>query len=207
MSDLIGKTVGEYQLVQLAAEKEHTLLIKAFQPRLDRYVGFTILKPHAARDASTVQRFKQATEIQAQMKHENILPINDYGQEGEMVYSVSPFQEFGTVRDHLHLFHDLNSAAVLISQITEGLEHIYARGYIHGNLSSSNIFLDAHRQPLLIGVGISLPGGNTQDPYAAPEQVQVHHRGKVAVRVVHFFLHFLGYDPFYLGHTLLVHRP
>lgn len=172
MSDLIGKTFGEYQLVQLMAENDHTLLIKAFQPRLDRYVGFTILKPHAVRDKSIVQRFLQAAEIQSQMQHEHILPVYEYGQEGDMVYSVSPFQEFGTVQDNLNLFHDLNSAVVLISQITESLDHIYARGYIHGNLRASNIYLDAHRHPLLSGFGISLPSGSTQDPFSAPEQVQ-----------------------------------
>ncbi|MEA3327668.1 MAG: serine/threonine-protein kinase [Chloroflexota bacterium] len=172
MSDLIGKTYGEYQLVQLMAENEHTLLIKAFQPRLDRYVGFTILKPHAVRDTSIVQRFLQAAEIQSQMQHEHILPVYEYGQEGDMVYRVSPFQEFGTVQDNLNLFHDLNSAVVLISQITEGLDHIYARGYIHGMLSSTNTYLDDHQRPLLSDFGISRPAGSTQDPYASPEQVQ-----------------------------------
>jgi len=39
-------------------------------------------------------------------------------------------------------------------------------------LSSSNIYLDAHRRPLLSGFGISLPAGSPQDHYAAPEQVQ-----------------------------------
>lgn len=154
------------------AENEDTLRIKAFQPSMDRYVGVTLLKPHAVRNPSTVQRFLQAAEIQAQLQHVNILPVYEYGQEDDLVYSVSPFQEMGTVRDNLNLFRDLNNAASLVSQITDGVEYIYSQGYIHANLKSSNIFLDAHRRPLLNDFGMSRPAGTTQDPYVSPEQVQ-----------------------------------
>ena len=172
MSDLIGRTIGEYQLVQLVAEYEDSLLIKGFQPSMDRYVGVTLLKPHAVRDPSIVGRFLKAAEIQAQMQHVNILPVYEYGQEEDLVYSVSPFEEMGTVRDNLNLFRDLNNAATLVGQITDGLEYIYSQGFIHANLKSSNTFLDVHRRPLLNDFGMSRPAGRTTDPYVSPEQVQ-----------------------------------
>ena len=121
MSDLIGRTIGGYQLVQLMTESEQTLLFKAFQPSMDRYVAVTLLKPHVAQDASFVQRFLQAAEIAAQMQHANILPIYDSGQDEDMVYRVSSFLEEGTVRENLIWFHDLDDASVLVGQITAGL--------------------------------------------------------------------------------------
>jgi serine/threonine protein kinase len=56
----------------------------------------------------------------------------------------------------------------------EGLEFIYSRGYIHGNLKPGNILLDTMLKPLLSDFG--LPGrlvpGSVGSPYMAPEQVQ-----------------------------------
>jgi serine/threonine protein kinase len=76
------------------------------------------------------------------------------------------------LRENLVWFHDPNNASLLVGQITDGLEYIYAQGYIHGNLRSSNIYLDAQRRPLLSDFGMSLPPGGAQDPYLSPEQVQ-----------------------------------
>ncbi|MEA3326942.1 MAG: protein kinase, partial [Chloroflexota bacterium] len=60
----------------------------------------------------------------------------------------------------------------LISQITDGLEYLYARGQIHGNLQSTNVYLDAARHPYLSGFGISQPPGSAQNPYFSPEQIE-----------------------------------
>ena len=63
MSDYIGKTIGDYQLVQFLSENDQTLLIKAFQNSMDRYVAVSLLKPHAAKDASVELRIRQAAAI------------------------------------------------------------------------------------------------------------------------------------------------
>ncbi len=172
MTNLIGKTIGEYQLLELIAESEQTLLIKAYQASMDRYVVFTLLKPDFAEDASVVQRFLQSAEIAARIRHANILPVYDSGQTEDTVYRISAFIETGTLLENLIWFHDLHIASMLVGQITAGLEYIYAQGYIHGNLKSSNTYIDAQRRPLLSDFGMPHPPGGAQDPYLSPEQVQ-----------------------------------
>ena len=63
MSDYIGKTIGDYQLVQFLSENDQTLLIKAFQNSMDRYIAVSLLKPYAAKDASVELRIRQAAAI------------------------------------------------------------------------------------------------------------------------------------------------
>lgn len=172
MTDLIGKSIGSYQLLDLVGEDEHTLQIKAFQPGEDRYVNFTMLKPHAAKDRLFVQQFLNAAEIAAQMAHKNILPIDDYGQQEGVVFRVAPLFETGTIRENRGRFYNLPNATTLVSQITEGLAYIYARGHIHGNLKPSNIYLNPELDPKLAGFGISQPAGFAENPYLSPEQIQ-----------------------------------
>jgi len=172
MTDLLGSTIREYQLVQLIVESERAAVYKAYQPRMDRYVLLTLLKPRIAHDPSSVEIFLQASKVASQMQHKNIIPVYDFGQEEDKVYRVYPFIETGTVQENLGWFLPLENTLMLIGQITAGLEYIYAQGYIHDNLRSSNIFLDAMQQPLLSGFGIPHPPGEYEDPYLSPEQIQ-----------------------------------
>jgi len=172
MTDMIGKSIGDYQLLMLIGEDEHTLTIKAFQPAKDRYVNFTMLKPHAAQDGLFVQQFLNAAQIAAGMAHTNVLPVYDFGQREGIVFRISPFAESGSVQANLSRFYDLQNAKLLISQITDGLTYIYARGHIHGNLKSSTIFLNQEYRPMLAGFGITQPSGYAGNPFLSPEQIQ-----------------------------------
>ena len=50
MSEYIGKTIGEYQIVEMFTEDENTMAFKGFQPGTNNYVLVTALKPHVARE-------------------------------------------------------------------------------------------------------------------------------------------------------------
>ena len=172
MSEYLGKTIGEYQLVELAAEDENTMVFKGFQPSTNNYVLVTALKPHVARDAASAQRFLQAAQLATQMHHPNILPVYASGQAEGLTYQVTPFVESGTLRKNMSFFQDTNAMLQLIKQVTAALEYIHTQGYVHGNLKSSNIYLDAQRSPLLSGIGTTTMSGAVPDAYASPEQTQ-----------------------------------
>ena len=172
MSEFLGKTIGEYQLIETIDERGAALVYKGFQPSMNRYVAIKVLKPHAARDASSAQRFRQAAELTAQMQHPNILPVYDIGQTESTIYRVSAFAEGGTLRDHLASFQNTAQAVELMKQLTAALEYIHGQGYVHGNLKSSNVLLDAQRRPLISDFGLTQPAGGAPNPYLSPEQIQ-----------------------------------
>jgi len=172
MSDLIGKTIGSYQLVEMIDESGSSLVIKSFQPSMNRYVALKILKPGEARDPVKAQNFLQYGETAAQIQHVNILPVFESGQEEGIYFRAMPFMENGSLRDNLGLFYDPRQALILIDGINQGLEAIYSRGYVHGNLKPSNIFLDENRHPLLSDFGLAHQHGAAPTPYNSPEQVQ-----------------------------------
>ncbi|MFN2304269.1 MAG: serine/threonine protein kinase, partial [Anaerolineales bacterium] len=128
--------------------------------------------PHAAKDGLFVQKFLNAAEVASKMEHPNILPILDYNQQDGIIYRVSHLAELGTVHKHLGWFYDLENANLLLSQIINGLNYIYANGHIHGNMNSSNIYLNSDRHPMLAGFGVSQPPGHAENPYLSPEQIQ-----------------------------------
>jgi len=172
MSEYIGKTIGEYQLVEMIADDENTMVFKGFQPSMNRYVMVTALKPHVARDTAYAQRFLQSAQLATQMHRPNILPVYGSGQAEGLIYRVSPFVEGGTLRDNLVWFQDINAMVEMFRQITAALEYIHTQGYVHGNLKSSTTYLDAQRHPLLSSIGITTMSGSSLDAYVSPEQTQ-----------------------------------
>jgi eukaryotic-like serine/threonine-protein kinase len=177
MSDLIGKTIGQYQLVAEINETGSALLYKGFQPALNRYVAVKILKPSAARRPEVVQRFRQAGDLLSRLHHPRLLEVYETGEVEGMVFRALRLAENGALQDHLaspaqNPFYETSRLIILFQEIVEGLEYIYSQGYIHGNLTSGSILLDAMLHPLLSDFGLPGIPGAAVSPFLAPEQVQ-----------------------------------
>jgi serine/threonine protein kinase len=169
MSELIGKTIDQYQIVELIEEAGDSWTYKGFQPSMDRYVAFKVLK---SQDPVEVDAFKQQNTILAQIRHANILPVLDSGSAAGLSYRVLPFIENGLLRDHLFEYYDSRKAAGLISGVVAGLEKIHAQGYVHANLEPGNIYLEDGGVPLLTDFGLPKSPSAPLTPYMSPEQTQ-----------------------------------
>jgi serine/threonine-protein kinase len=171
MPDLVGKVIGEYQIVEII-DDARSVVYKGFQPSANQYVAVKVLKPRQARDQAAVQAFTKYAERAASYRHPNILPVLESGQINDANYLVTPFMDNQSVADHLYAYADAHQAQSLINAMLPGLEYIYAQGYIHGNLRPSNIMLDPQGRPLLADFGMPFPIGESPTPYNSPEQVQ-----------------------------------
>ena len=172
MSELTGKTIDQYQFVEIIGENDTAQIYKGFQPSMNRYVAVQVLKPDVAKDPAAVQQFTRQGELLAQMQYPNILPVYDSGQQEGLVYRVSRYAESGALQDHVSWFYNLSAAQGLIDGLTSGLEYIHGQGYVHGNLKPSNIYLDEQHQPLLTDFGFPQQLGAPPTPYMSPEQVR-----------------------------------
>jgi len=177
MSELTGKTIGQYQLIEEKGETANALVYKAFQPALDRYVAVKVLKPSSARLPEAVQRFRQQGDFLAQFHHPRLIEVYETGEEMGLNYRAMALAENGSLSKYLTAgsqspFYDTRRATLLFQEIVEGLEYIHSQGYIHGNLSPNNILHDAMLHPLLSDFGSPGKIGGEITPYMAPEQVQ-----------------------------------
>ncbi|MFN2234354.1 MAG: serine/threonine protein kinase, partial [Anaerolineales bacterium] len=145
MVDLQGKTIDQYQIIELIKETDRELIYKGFQPNMNRYVALTVLK---SQESYHVQSFTQQTELLAQIEHPNILSMISSGMAEGHAYRVLRYIENGVLREHLFEYKDLRQAAGLIAGIVAGLEKIHAQGVVHGNLKPDNIYLDQGGIPL-----------------------------------------------------------
>lgn len=171
MSDFLGKTIGDFQLVELLDEHGETMVFKGFQPSMNRYVAIKILKPGAARDPNALQRFLQQGEVLARLHHPYILDVITSGQEEGIYFRAERLAEGLSLQDQLYQFKDEDAAVGLIEKIVQALEYIHSQGYVHGNLRPGNILLDSRQSPLLADFGTPPHQTQLPSPFLAPEQI------------------------------------
>src|SRR5512136_1327702 len=99
MENLIGKTLGQYQVISLAGKGGMAVVYKAFQPSLNRYVALKVLPEYLAQDDQFVLRFEQEARAAAALRHPNIMVVYDVGKEGDVHYISAEFLEGHTLSE------------------------------------------------------------------------------------------------------------
>ena len=173
MTDLLGKTIGEYQLIELIHQGQNTIY-KGFQPSTNRYVAVKVLRQSLAADPTFVQQFHQDMERIAGLEHPNLVRVYDYGQQDDLLYIVTRYVETGTLKDRLPPALSLQGAQAMINPIAQALDYLHARNIVDGNLKPSNILIDSQGQPLLTDLGYTqgIDVAGQENIYLSPEQAQ-----------------------------------
>ena len=133
MTDYSGKTIGEYQLIELIDQTGQALVYKGFQPSMNRYIAVKVLKPGVARDQIIIQQFNQFSELATRLQHPGLMPVYDSGQDEGVFYRAMPFMQGGSLTNNLPAYRDLQQAFGLLQQIVVALEYIHGQGFFHGN--------------------------------------------------------------------------
>ncbi|MCB9436205.1 MAG: protein kinase [Anaerolineales bacterium] len=188
-----GQRFGQYELQSIIGRGGMALVYRARQINLNRDVAVKIIGGQAVGKADFIARFKREADLIARLEHPHILPIYDYGQEGEFLYLVLRLMEGGSL-DRRILGHPLplNDIDRLIKQIASALDYAHSHEVVHRDLKPNNILLDNFGNAYLMDFGIAKILGGTQmtststlmgtPSYMAPEQWKldpVDHRADV----------------------------
>lgn len=170
MAELIGKSIGQYQILEFIARGVTSYVYKGFQPSMNRYVAIKVLSPAEARHYDRINEFHNLARIMAQFDHPNILRVYDDGQEGQLAFVVSRYVTGGTLKEQMARFRSPQAALQILRPITEALMYIHNQEHVHGNLKPENVLLEEGK-PLLIDFGSHVVPV-VRDVYHSPEQAQ-----------------------------------
>ncbi len=115
------------------------------------------LLPHLAKDEEMRERFRREAEASAQLAHPFICPILDYGHVDGVVYLVMPYQEGGSLADHLVRERTIapERAAAVAAQVSVALDYAHRRGVVHRDVKPDNVLFDEDGNALLTDFGIA----------------------------------------------------
>ncbi len=146
-----------------------------------RLVAIKIMRSDLVNDMVARQRFLREAEVNAQLKHEHILPLIEFDEEQGRLFLVTPYVEGGTLARRLQRGAlSLAEIQQLFSALVRAIAYIHKRGVVHRDLKPSNILLDEEDGQVyvrLIDFGIA----SIQGDYASPPLTMAgHEMGTIA---------------------------
>jgi tRNA A-37 threonylcarbamoyl transferase component Bud32 len=147
--------LGQYYLTEVIGRGSTSVVYKAYQSSLNRYVAVKVLLRNL--DAQFASRFIREAHAVAQLQHPNILPIYDYGEQQGLRYFVMQYVESGLTLDDLLVDQPMEPIAALrlMIPILSALAYAHARGVVHRDIKPANIMLPQPDWPMLADFGIA----------------------------------------------------
>ncbi len=160
-NELLGQTLGTCTLQRLLGRGGMGAVYLARQSRPRRIVAVKVLLPgvvleHRSRN-EFLARFRREADAIAALDHINIMPVYEYGEQGDLAFLVMPYVTGGTLRDVLEKrgILSLEEVVPIIEQAAAALDCAHAQTIVHRDLKPGNIIFHADGRILLADFGLA----------------------------------------------------
>ncbi len=142
MQNLIGHTLGQYEIEAQIGQGSMATVYRAHQRGLARSVALKVLHPHYAIEPESRERFLQEAQAIANLEHPHILPVYDFGEQDTHLYLVMRYIDPPlTLANVMHEPFAFEQALKYLDQIAAALDYAHGRGVIHRDVKPANILL------------------------------------------------------------------
>ena len=160
-NELLGQALGTCTIQRLLGRGGMGAVYLARQSRPRRTVAVKVLLPSIVLEQRPrnefLARFRREADAIAALDHINIMPVYEYGEQGDIAYLVMPYVMGGTLRDVLEKRSVLTLEEVLpiIEQAAAALDTAHAQSIVHRDLKPGNILFHADGRILLADFGLA----------------------------------------------------
>jgi serine/threonine protein kinase len=157
MDSLIGKRLGQYEILSKLGSGGMANVYKARQTSVDRDVAVKVIRTDLTEDAAFMERFAREARTIASLSHLHILKVFDYGQQDGIAYLVMELLEGGSLNTLIQKTGALSLpvTARILKQISGALDYAHYKGIVHRDLKSDNVLLDSAENAYLTDFGIA----------------------------------------------------
>lgn len=148
---------GRYELGEKIGEGGAAVVYRARDTRLDRPVAVKVLRSQFVDDRDAVVRFQREARAAASLAHPNVVPVYDYGQDGDTHFIVLELLPGPTLKGYLSARGALpvGEALAIARQILAGLQAAHDRGLVHRDVKPQNVLFAADGSVKVADFGIA----------------------------------------------------
>lgn len=155
---MIGRLLGgRYEILEQVGGGGMSLVYRAKDLYLNRFVAIKVLREHLNSDEEFVTRFRKEAQAVASLSHINIVSIYDVGQEKDLHYLVMEMVEGQNLKEIIKQkgIIPMDAAVDIGKQICEALEHAHKHKIIHCDIKPHNIILTKEGRVKVTDFGIA----------------------------------------------------
>jgi len=128
----------------------------AFDPVLDREVAIKVPRHGDLLSEQDQERFLREAKAAGRLRHPNIVPVYDAGNDDGQLFIASAFIEGLTLEKRLEQGRlEFAESARLVIALAEALDYAHGQETVHRDVKPANILLDAKGLPLLMDFGLA----------------------------------------------------
>lgn len=176
------KSIGRFEVVRILGKGAQSEVYLAYDPNLQREVAIKTLHFSGQKNqADSIRPLVQESRTVSKMRHPNIVPIFEAGEDDGDPYLVFEYVEGQTLADLLRKNGALPAvqAVEIMIPVLEAIAHAHRHDIIHRDLKPSNILINGDGMPRVMDFGIAERVGNPGDTdalmgtpaYMAPEYI------------------------------------
>jgi len=161
--DLVGKQLGDYVLESKLASGGMAHIYIGQDTKLGRKAAVKVLTPDMNKaDESLAVRFEREARAVAQVEHDNIVAIYQYGEQDDLYFIAMRYIEGNDLADELRELRErgevmpVKRALNILSQVAAALDFAHSRGIVHRDVKPSNVLLGHDDKAVLSDFGLVL---------------------------------------------------
>jgi serine/threonine protein kinase len=162
IQNLSGQVFGQYELRELLGFGGMGAAYLGFQKSLERKVAVKVLFPGLAAETGYIERFYREAKTAASLEHAHIVPVYDYGVQGDISYVVMRLLTGGTLEQRITQrmstdkpLPSYGEISELLKQLASALDYAHSRGVIHRDIKPGNIMFDDNGLAYIVDFGIA----------------------------------------------------
>ncbi len=135
---------GGYEIVGLIGQGGMGIVLKGFEPALNRYVAIKVLSPLLASSGAARKRFAREAKATAAVLHDNVIPIHRVDESNDLPFLVMPYVPGDSLQKRLDAEGSLDLVAILRigEQVAAGLAAAHSHGLVHRDIKPANILME-----------------------------------------------------------------
>ncbi len=148
--------IGNYVIGAELGRGGMATVYSASDKRTERQVAVKVLLSEYMNDLGFRARFEREARMIASLEHAYIVPVLEFGQDGDQLYIVMEYMPNGSLAGRLALGSiAINETVKIVERLSKALDYAHEHDVIHRDLKPSNILFNKEEEAYLADFGIA----------------------------------------------------